>query len=56
MEGGLGTVVSHWASMESYRILMPEQSPDYLKDLFCSNLRALLEILQEECSQVRSSA
>lgn len=56
MEGSLGAVVSHWASMESYRILMPEQSPDYLKDLFCSNLRVLLEILQEECYQVRSGA
>jgi hypothetical protein len=55
MQGGLHEVVSHWSSMESYRVLIPEQSPDYLKDLFCSNLRALLEILQEECSQGRSS-
>jgi hypothetical protein len=55
MQGGLREVVSHWSSMESYRVLIPEQSPDYLKDLFCSNLRALLEILQEECSQGRSS-
>lgn len=56
MEGGLRAVVIHWCSMESYRMLMPEQSPDYLKDLFCSNLRALLEILQVECSPARSGA
>lgn len=56
MPGGLVPAVTHWSSMESYRVLMPEQSPGYLKDLFCSNLRALLEILQAECSPVRSGA
>jgi hypothetical protein len=56
MQGGLRSAIIHWRNMESYRVLMPEQSPDYLKDLFCSNLRALLEILQEECTPVRSSA
>jgi hypothetical protein len=56
MEGGLRAAVSHWSGMESYRVLMPEQSPDYLKDLFCSNLRALLELLQMECSPTRSGA
>jgi len=28
------------AAAGSYRVLMPEESPDYLKELFCSNLRA----------------
>jgi hypothetical protein len=56
MQGGLRGAIIHWRSMESYRILMPEQSPDYLKELFCSNLRVLLEILQEECTQARSTA
>ncbi|HWZ96545.1 MAG TPA: hypothetical protein VN025_02170 [Candidatus Dormibacteraeota bacterium] len=46
MEGPLKTTVAHWRQLEAYRILMPEDSPDYLKELFCSNLRALLEILQ----------
>jgi len=55
MPGGLLDAVTHWRNMESYRVLMPEQSPDYLKELFCSNLRALLEILQEECSPAHSS-
>jgi len=56
MQGGLRSAIIHWRNMESYRVLMPEQSPDYLKDLFCSNLRALLEILLEECTPARSSA
>jgi hypothetical protein len=55
MPGGLSAALTHWRRMEAYRILMPERAPGYLKELFCSNLRALLEILQEECSTVRSS-
>jgi hypothetical protein len=46
MDGPLSTTISHWRQMETYRILMPEDSPDYLKELFCSNLRVLLETLQ----------
>jgi hypothetical protein len=46
MEGPLRSTVTHWRQMEAYRILMPEDSPEYLKELFCSNLRALLGILQ----------
>ena len=55
MPGGLCGALAHWRRMEAYRILMPERAPSYLKELFCSNLRALLEILQEECSTVRST-
>ena len=55
MPGGLISAVEHWSSLEAYRILLPEQSPEYLKELFCSNLRALLEILQAECSTAHSS-
>jgi hypothetical protein len=54
MMGGLGATVQHWQQMEAYRVLIPEQAPDYLKELFCSNLRALLEILHSECSTARS--
>lgn len=56
MPGGLCGTVTHWQRMAAFRVLMPERSPEYLKELFCSNLRALLEILQEECSRVHSSA
>jgi hypothetical protein len=56
MEGGLSVAVSHWRRMEAYRVLVPEAAPEYLKDLFCSNLGVLLEILDEERSPARSSA
>jgi hypothetical protein len=55
MPGGFCTALTHWRQMEAYRLLMPERAPGYLKELFCSNLRALLEILQKECSTARSS-
>jgi hypothetical protein len=56
MEGGLSGAVSHWRRIESYRVLVPEAVPDYLKELFYSNLRALLQILDEERSPARSDA
>ncbi len=56
MEGGLSVAVSHWRRNEAYRVLVPEAAPDYLKELFCSNLRAILEILDAERFPVRSSA
>jgi hypothetical protein len=56
MQGGMCAVVGHWRQMEVYRIFLPENSPDYLKELFCSNLRALLEILQAECLPAHSDA
>jgi hypothetical protein len=56
MEGGLSDAVSHWRRIEAYRVLVPEAAPDYLKELFYSNLRALLEILVEEYSPARSGA
>src|SRR6266849_1745913 len=56
MERGLSGAVSHWRRIEAYRVLVPEEAPDYLKELFCSNLRALLEILDEERFPARSSA
>src|SRR5579863_2571041 len=55
MPGGLCVALAHWRRLEAYRVLMPEGAPNYLKELFCSNLRALLEILQEECSTAHSA-
>jgi hypothetical protein len=56
MQGGLAETVSHWRKLEAYRVLPPEQAPDYLKELFFSNLRALLEILSEQRTPARSDA
>jgi hypothetical protein len=56
MESGLASTITHWRRMEAYRVLVPEASPGYLKDLFCSNLRALLEILEKESIPAQSDA
>ncbi|HUI74023.1 MAG TPA: hypothetical protein VLX32_03715 [Candidatus Acidoferrum sp.] len=56
MSGGLSAALLHWRRMEAYRVLIPERVPAYLKELFCSNLAALLEILSSECSTARSGA
>lgn len=56
MREGLPVTVRSWKRLESYRVLMPEASPEYLKELFCSNLRALLEIVGADGSKARSSA
>jgi hypothetical protein len=56
MEGGLSGAVSHWRRIEAYRVLLPEAVPDYLKELFISNLRALLEILDDQRFPARSGA
>jgi hypothetical protein len=54
MEGNYREAIDHWRRLESFRVLLPEETPSYLKELFCSNMRALLEILQQECSTARS--
>jgi hypothetical protein len=55
MRGEVAAVAAHWQKLEAYRMFMPVEPPDYLKELFCSNLRALLQILNEERSTVRSN-
>jgi hypothetical protein len=53
MSETLTVTVSHWRQMEAYRILPPENAADYLRELFFSNLRVLLELLEAEHSTVR---
>jgi hypothetical protein len=53
MELGLSVAVLHWRRLEAYRTLLPAEAPDYLKELFCSNTRALLELLEAECCKAR---
>lgn len=55
MPGNLTTTIAHWRQMEAYRILPPEDAPDYLRELFFSNLRVLLELLEAENSTARST-
>jgi hypothetical protein len=55
MDSGRDASAVHWQRMEAYRVLLPERAPDYLKELFCSNLRVLLEVLQNSDSTARST-
>src|SRR4030095_10375941 len=55
MPGSLAATVAHWRQLEPYRILPPEDAPDYLRELFFSNLRVLLEILESQHSTIRST-
>jgi hypothetical protein len=53
MPGDFSDTLSNWQKMESYRILPPGDAPDYLRELFFSNLRALLEILERQHTLAR---
>lgn len=50
LPGGLRRAAAQWRRLEAYRALLPADSPQYLKELFCSNVRAILEILEKEPS------
>ncbi len=47
LEGNVGEIAARWLELDSYRLLVPLGAPVYLRDLFCSNLRALLGVLLE---------
>ena len=48
MPASLRIVASRWRKLEAYRALLPAESPDYLKELFCSNIRAILELCERD--------
>ena len=48
LPGDIQATLQHWRNLETYHILPPADAPDYLRELFFSNLRALLEILESE--------
>ncbi|HLZ92714.1 MAG TPA: hypothetical protein VKQ28_13455 [Candidatus Acidoferrum sp.] len=50
MPNGSRKAAAQWRRLEAYRALLPAESPEYLKELFCSNVRAILEILERESS------
>lgn len=56
MEVDPGEIASRWLEIEFYRLLMPLGMPDYLRDLFCSNFRALLELVATEPARSLSAA
>ena len=42
------TVVDSWQKDKSFQTMCPDELPAYLKDLFCSNLAALLAIFSSQ--------
>lgn len=56
LEGEFWEKVERWQESEFQHMLLPAGVPDYLVDLFCSNLRALLGLLAEERAIVRPAA
>ena len=51
--GSLHETAQRWTEMEVYRVLVPDRVPDYLRELFFSNLRFLLELLESEAAKDR---
>lgn len=52
---GSHKAATQWRKLQTYRALLPADSPEYLKELFCSNVRAILEILEKEPSQEQAA-
>jgi hypothetical protein len=47
---GLGAAAVEWRRSEKYQDLLPSGSPDYLRELFCSNMRGMLELFVQEAA------
>jgi hypothetical protein len=56
MPGERPATLAHWRRLEAHHILPAEDAPDYLRELFFSNLRTLLEILESEQPPAHSTA
>ena len=50
LPNGSRRAAAQWRRLDTHRTLLPADSPEYLKELFCSNVRAILEILEKEPS------
>lgn len=55
LPNGSRGAAAQWRRLESYRVLLPAESPEYLKELFCSNVRAMLDVLGKEPSTEQSA-
>jgi hypothetical protein len=56
LDGGIAGALGRWKSRPEFDELLPEKVPEYLSDLFVSNLRALLEILSDTILTWRTAA
>src|SRR5258708_25667527 len=48
LPNGSRNAAAQWRRLEGYRALLPAESPDYLQELFCSNVRAHPDTLEQE--------
>ena len=55
LPNGSRKAAAQWRRLEADRALLPAEAPEYLKELFCSNVRAILEILEKEPSTERAA-
>ena len=56
MEGFLRETAKNWLELEFYRVLVPLNTPAYLRDLFCSNLRMLLIVAVGDSARLEPAA
>ncbi len=49
-------IAERWREHEFYRVLIPSGVPPYLRDLFCSNLSVLLQLIAEDSPNRGSTA
>jgi len=48
LEGEFWGKLQRWRETEFYRLLIPSDSPDYLREIFLANVGAVLDVVLEE--------
>jgi hypothetical protein len=56
MQGGLAETATLWMKLDLQGLLVPLVVPDYLRDLFVSNLRVLLQLIVSDQTSLESAA
>lgn len=56
LDGRTGEIARRWQEHEFYRVLIPSGVPSYLRELFCSNIGVLLDLIAEETPNPRPNA
>jgi hypothetical protein len=56
MEGDADQIAVRWLEVELYRMFVPFGLPACLRDLFCANVRALLEMFAADPAMIPSGA
>lgn len=56
LEGDPAEIASRWLELEVYRMMIPLGTPEYLRDLYCSNFRFLLDLVSIGANGVPAAA